>query len=337
MLQIIWPWVFVLLPLPWLLRWVLPAIRQKQELGGLYVPFLQELLASQTKEQEHIPTTSRLRWLMLLAACAWLLLLIAAARPQWLGDIVELPLTGRDILMAADLSGSMQTRDFILNGNAVDRLTAVKSVANAFISERKGDRIGLILFGDRAYVQTPLTFDLTTVQQMLQEAVIGLAGKRTAIGDAIGLAVKRLQHTDAEHKVLLLLTDGANTAGEIQPHKAAQLAAEIGLRIHTIGVGADEMIVSSFFGQRKVNPSADLDENLLRDIAETTGGKYFRARNTEELTQIYKLIDQMEAIERDKRSFRPQTALYYWPLSLALLLCLLLLLFSQPIIKNDKR
>ena len=204
-----------------------------------------------------------------------------------------------------------------------------------FINRRVGDRVGLILFGTQAYLQTPLTFDRKTVQTLLDESAIGLAGDNTAIGDAIGLAVKRLKNQPANSRVLILLTDGANTAGEISPLKAAELAAANQLKIYTIGVGADEMIVRSFFGNRKVNPSRDLDENTLVKVAESTGGRYFRARNADELNNIYMLLDQLEPVEKDKQYFRPRSELYYWPLSLALALVAIDLLVSREGVMNS--
>ena len=219
---------------------------------------------------------------------------------------------------AVDLSLSMQQKDFLLDGQPVDRLTATKAIAGEFIARRRGDRLGLILFGEQAYLQTPLTFDRKTVNTLLQESAIGLAGRNTAIGDAIGLAAKRLQNQAAEHRVLILLTDGANTAGSIAPRKAAELAARTGLKIYTIGIGADEMLVRSLFGTRRANPSRDLDEKTLRAIAEATSGRYFRARDTGELEKIYALLDQLEPAEKDTQLFRPRRALFPWPLALAL-------------------
>jgi len=258
------------------------------------------------------------QWPLLLAAIAWLFLVIACTRPQWLGEPIEQAVSGRDLMLAVDLSGSMEEQDFVINKRSVDRLTAAKMVAADFINRRVGDRVGLILFGTQAYLQTPLTFDRKTVMTLLNEAVIGLAGDNTAIGDAIGLAVKRLKSEQANSRVLVLMTDGANTAGEVSPLKAAELAAANHLKIYTIGIGADEMIVRSFFGNRKVNPSVDLDEKTLIKIAESTGGQYYRARNTDELNNIYMRLDELEPVEKDKQYFRPRSELYYWPLSLAL-------------------
>lgn len=314
MIHFEWPWLLLVLPLPLLLRWLLPA-RMAVEQAALKVPFLDDFTDAETKS-----VTQNQLWPLLLASIAWTLLAIACTRPQWLGEPIEQAVSGRDLMLAVDLSGSMEVHDFFINKRAVDRLTAIKWVANDFINRRVADRLGLILFGSQAYLQTPLTFDRKTVMTLLDESAIGLAGDNTAIGDAIGLAIKRLKNQPANSRVLILLTDGANTAGEVSPLKAAELAAANKLKIYTIGVGADEMIVRSFFGSRKVNPSADLDENSLVKIAESTGGRYFRARNTDELNNIYMLLDQLEPVEKDKQFFRPRTDLFYWPLALALIL-----------------
>lgn len=314
-----WPWLFLAVPLPWLLRRLLPPAGMDLD-AALRVPFLEDFDALAGEGQ----VTVERKWPLWLAALAWLLLVVAGARPQWLGEPIEQAVSGRDIMMAVDLSGSMQEKDFVINGRPVDRLKALKWVAARFIEQRSGDRLGLILFGDRAYLQAPLTFDRKTVQTLLDESAIGLAGEKTAIGDAIGLAVKRLRGTKAENRVLILLTDGANTAGEVSPLKAAELAAAESLKIYTIGIGADEMIVKSFFETRRVNPSTDLDETTLTAIAEKTGGRYFRARDTEELDKIYTLLDRLEPVAEENRYYRPRKALYPWPLGAALLLAAIL-------------
>ncbi|MDH5517441.1 MAG: VWA domain-containing protein [Gammaproteobacteria bacterium] len=319
MIHFDWIWSFLALPLPYLVYKFFPAAPRQNE-APLHVPFMQDFESYST---DKVQSSGKL--LIVLAAIAWLLLVMAAARPQWLGDAVELPVSGRDLMLAVDLSGSMEVEDFQLNGRLVDRLSATKAVATEFIERRNGDRLGLILFGKKAYLQTPLTFDRQTVSTLLGEAVIGLAGKETAIGDAIGLAVKRLEKQSVNSRVLVLLTDGANTAGEVEPLKAAELAKQYQLKIYTIGIGADEMIVRSIFGSRRVNPSADLDEKTLAAIASKTGGKYFRARNTEQLNQIYQLLDQLEPVDKETQSFRPTSALFYWPLSFALLICALII------------
>ncbi len=314
MIHFAWPWLLAVLPLPLLFRWLLPA-HQAIEQAALKVPFLDDFPTdSQTLGAQ------KQKWPLWLAMAAWCLLVLASLRPQWLGEPIEQAVSGRDLMLAVDLSGSMEAQDFFINKQAVDRLTAAKWVASDFINRRVGDRIGLILFGTQAYLQTPLTFDRKTVTTLLDEAVLGLAGENTAIGDAIGLAVKRLGNQPGKSQVLVLMTDGANTAGEVSPLKAAELAAAKHLKIYTIGIGADEMIVRSFFGSRKVNPSADLDEDTLIKIAESTGGHYYRARNTDELNNIYLRLDELEPIEKDQQYYRPRTELFYWPLSAALLL-----------------
>jgi Ca-activated chloride channel family protein len=312
MIHFEWPWLLAALPLPLLIRWLVPA-KMPVEQAALRVPFLDDFSDGETRA-----VSQTQKWPLWLAAMAWLLLVIACARPQWLGEPIEQAVSGRDLMLAVDLSGSMEEQDFVINKRAVDRLTAAKGVASDFINRRVGDRVGLILFGSQAYLQTPLTFDRKTVMTLLSESAIGLAGDNTAIGDAIGLAVKRLKNEQTNSRVLVLMTDGANTAGEVSPLKAAELAAANHLKIYTIGIGADEMIVRSFFGNRVVNPSKDLDEKSLIKIAESTGGQYYRARNTDELNNIYMRLDELEPVEKDKQYFRPRSELYYWPLSLAL-------------------
>jgi len=319
MMHFAWPWVFIILPLPWLIRRFSPAV-QTAEQSALKVPFLDDFKVAETE----FVMRAQKPWVFWLAIFAWCLLVVASSRPQWLGEPIEQGVSGRDLMLAVDLSGSMEEKDFVVNNEAVDRLTATKVVASKFIQKRVGDRIGLILFGTNAYLQTPLTFDRKTVQILLNEAALGLAGESTAIGDAIGLAIKRLKSQEASSRVLILLTDGANTAGNVTPLKAAELAAEQQLKIYTIGIGADEMIVKSFFGSRKVNPSRDLDEKTLTAIAEKTGGQYFRARDTAELTKIYQMLDELEPVEKDKQYFRPRSELFFWPLGLALIITFLI-------------
>lgn len=315
MIEFAWAYAFLALPLPWLAHRFLASAEATRQ-AALRTPFLAEL-EDLPAAQGLASNASSLLWPALIA---WVLLVAAAARPQWLGEPVELAMSGRDLMLAVDLSGSMEIRDFKLRGRAVDRLTAIKAVAGEFIDRRAGDRLGLILFGDKAYLQAPLTFDRKTVRALLEESAIGLAGEKTAIGDAIGLGVKRLRDNPENQRVLILLSDGANTAGAVQPLQAAELAAKEKLKIYTIGVGADEMVVQDFFGSRKVNPSEDLDEKTMTALAEKTGGNYFRARDTAELEKIYQLLDELEPVERDKRYYRPRSELFPWPLGLAALL-----------------
>jgi len=322
-----WPWVFILLPLPVLVYFFTRPIRQQNASApkGPFYAYVQK----QEIQQKRLKT-DRISFILFSAFIAWILLITAAAQPIWSGDPISIPRSGRDLMLAVDVSGSMDTKDMLLGQQQVDRLSAVKTVISPFIEQREGDRIGLILFGERAYLQTPLSYDRKTIQQMLYEAMIGLAGeKATAIGDAIGLAVKRLKDLPADQsqsRVLILLTDGSNNAG-MDPLTAAKLAKQIGIKIYTIGFGADEMIVRSVFGRQRVNPSRDLDEKTLQEIAIATGGRYFRARDTRELADIYIILDQLEPVESDSYTYRPTRALFYYPLSVSFLISLLILFY----------
>ena len=309
------PELLWILPLPWLVWRLAPPVSATSG-PALRVPSVSDF-APLTGDYGGQPAR---RLVLILALLSWIGLVLAAARPQWLGEPIEVPVSGRDLMLAVDLSESMRETDFVVNRRPVDRLTATKAVARRFIEQRVGDRLGLILFGQQAYVHVPLTFDRETVLQLLDESVIGMAGRQTAIGDALGLAVKRLREEESPHKVLILMTDGRNTAGAVEPQRAAELAAEAGLTVHTIGIGADESIQRGFFGNVHINPSAELDENTLKSIAAKTGGRYFRARDTKELEKIYQLLDELEPIARESKSFRPRKSLYTWPLSVALLL-----------------
>lgn len=339
MFELYWPGIWLLLPLPWLVHRFVPPANEQHE-AALQVPFYQQI--EQALPDNSSTGFSHDLWRKGLLTATWLLLLLAASQPRWVGDPVSLPVTGRDLMMAVDLSGSMELQDLERSGEPVTRLDVVKQVVGDFVMQRKGDRLGLILFGTTAYLQTPLTFDLKTVQILLNEATIGIAGARTAIGDAIGLAVRHLRKRPEDQRILILLTDGANTAGEVSPDQATELAKEEKVRIYTIGVGADEMIqpgiFGSGFGARRINPSADLDEGMLTRIADQTGGRYFRARNTEDLQQIYALLNQLEPVEQSKETFRPVQSLYYWPLTASLLCSLALALpFLLPGIRRRIR
>ena len=326
MWSLAWPLMLLALPLPWLIRKLTPPVVGTQD-AGLRVPsFRGFAVLADRSEVEQL-----LNWRFWIAVIAWALLVLAAARPERIGDELDVPVSGRNLMLAVDLSGSMDAKDFELGSRRVDRLTATKAVAGDFIGRREGDRIGLILFGERAYLQVPLTLDRETVNTLLLEAFIGLAGEKTAIGDAITLAVKRIhdQGSEAGEQVLILLTDGANTAGEIDPLKAAELAQQIGLRVYTIGIGAEQMVVSSITGgMRRVNPSADLDEETLTQIASLTGGQYFRAKDTAGLQDIYRILDEMEPVAEPEAGFRPVKSLYYWPLTGAFILAAFLAMMN---------
>ncbi len=327
MIEWVWPWAFVLLPLPVIARLLWTPVQREQ--AALTVP---EITTFKGGDERALASAGlRIPWRTILLWLVWIALVTAAARPQWTGEAVTLPTTGRDLMLAVDISGSMGTEDLQLGGQLVNRLTVVKNVVREFIAARQGDRVGLILFGTNAYLQAPLTFDLSTVNQLLVEAPVGIAGGKTAIGDAIGLAVKRLRQRPAGDKVLILLTDGANNVGEVAPVKAAELAAQEAIKIYTIGVGADEMRLPSLlgvFGSRVVNPSAELDEDTLTEIAARTDGRYFRAQNTAKLIEIYDIIDALEPIEQEAETYRPIAALYYWPLAAGWALFFVLLLLD---------
>lgn len=316
--QLAWPWLLALLPLPLLVRWLLPA-RSDAQADALRVPFAAQLRALSAQQR----STAGWRWPW-LGLLIWACLCVAAARPQQLGEVSQPPQTGRDLLLAVDLSGSMQERDMQLGGRWVDRLTAVKAVLGDFLDRRIGDRVGLLLFGQKAYAVTPLTLDRNAVRGQLDDSAVGIAGQETAIGEAIALGVKRISamtelDADKGQRVLILLTDGVNTAGEIQPAKAAELAQAAGVRVHTIGFGSDGGRGGGLLGMRQ----PQIDERTLASIAERTGGRYFRARDTRELAGIYAELDRIEPAAREGEIQRPTIERYALPLQLAALGALL--------------
>ena len=327
MLSFVWPWFYLILPLPFLYRKLRRSANSES-------PYLESTILLSIAETQNrlVSSTSQRRLLILLLIIAWLSLVTAIARPVNIGDPVALPTTGRDILLAVDISGSMEREDMIINGRQVNRLYAVKSVVSEFVNTREGDRLGLILFGERAYLQTPLTFDTKTLQDLLIEAQIGFAGNGTAIGDAIGLSVKKLKERPDSNRVLILLTDGSNTAGVLSPSEASDIAKKANVKIYTIGIGDGRQRNQVLFGQTLVNQNNDLDERTLTAIADLTGGKYFRARDPRELRSIYDQLNKLEPIDQDEELLRPITSLFHWPLALFLtcsLLIILIRLFSD--------
>jgi len=374
-LAFLWPWVFAALPLPLVARYLLPPAEQGPG-AALRIPFFATITAALGT-----PRPGSRGELWVLAALAWTLLVAAAARPQLVGEPIALPMQGRDLMLAVDISESMAEEDMVIptqllppagtskslwgvGNRRVDRLTAVKAVAGDFIERRTGDRVGLILFGTQAYPQAPLSFDRPTVRTLLFESEIGLAGKATAIGDAIGLAVKRLRDSPsgslasrgtppslgsspsgslasrgtppslgsqaADQPVLILLTDGANTAGSIEPRKAAELAAREGVRIYTIGVGAEPR---GGFGLSL--GGAQIDEPTLEAIAQTTGGRFFRARDLRGLQAIYAALDELEPAVSEEQTYRPVQDIFQWPLGAALLLSALVGLWRLAALTTD--
>jgi len=326
MIKVAYPWVFLALLLPLIYYWLLPKVRQNGN-SALKVPFFSLLVQTFSGLSNHIQSDklSKLKYLLVLI---WMLLVTSGSGIEWLGKPLSIPQTGRDLLMAVDLSGSMQTPDMVINGKNITRIDMVKQVGSQFINQRVGDRLGLILFGSQAYLQTPLTFDRKTVAQMLDDATLGIAGPQTAIGDAIGLSIKRLLDYPSNSKALILLTDGGNNAGRLDPIKAAQLAKEAHIKIYTIGIGATRMQVQGLFGSQTVNPSSDLDIDSLKQIAAITGGEFFRAEDGNQLQNIYATINQLEPIKSDSVTVRPVTPLYPWTLGLALILSYLLIIIQ---------
>jgi len=318
MLNLAWPWALVLVLLPLILKWRKPGA-QSVDAPVLPVGHWLSDLPGASRRGNAVPL-----WQQLLLFLMWTLLVVALARPQHVGEQVQMPVSGRDLMLVVDISPSMDEQDMVLQGRSINRLQAVKRVLDDFISRRQGDRLGLILFGTEPYVQAPLTFDLETVRTLMREAGLGMAGRATAIGDAVGLATKRLRNRPQDQRVVVLLTDGANTAGEITPDKATEIAAAASIRLYTIGIGAESMVQRGLLGSRRVNPSRDLDENLLTRMAQQTGGEYFRARSLPELELIYESIDQLEPIELEGKFYRPVTELYVWPAGLAVILWLAL-------------
>lgn len=322
MIHIAYPWLILSLVLPFIIYKL--SHSHARQASALKVPFFKEL--SQLFGTPDAIATKSLNKIKYLLALTWLLIVLSAMGFQWLGQPISIPQNGRDLLMAIDLSGSMQTPDMQINGVTKSRIDLVKQVAKQFINGRSGDRLGLVLFGSKPYLQTPLTFDRETVQDMLDDASIGIAGTQTAIGDAIGLSIKQIINYPANSKAIILLTDGGNNAGVLEPLAMAKLAKKQHIKIYTIGIGAKQMTVQTLFGPQVINPSSDLDINGLKQIALTTGGKFFRAEDGRALQNIYNQINQLEPISANHLQVRPITQLYPWTLGSALLLSFIIIL-----------
>ena len=310
------PWLLFLIFLPLMTTLILPKTNN-QKGAALKVPFfnfLVEKFGSNSKSDKNN------LFARLLAFMCWILLVIAASGPMYVSKPIPIPTEGRSIMMAIDLSGSMREQDMVVNGVAYSRFDVVKAIASQFIDDRKGDRVGLILFGSKAYLRSPLTPDVGTVAQLLEKAIPGLAGEQTAIGDSIGLAIKNLIESPKENRVLILMTDGRNNAGNINPIKAAEMAKISDIRIYTIGLGNNSQNIWS----QNNGP----DNKTLKEIADMTGGKFFYAGNVEQLKQVYQSLDQLETSKDKPQYYRTSLQLYPYPLALALIITFLMALLT---------
>jgi len=311
MIQIDWPWIFLLLPLP-----LLVTIFGTRATGAsIRVP------TNLTRALEDVAQGSTQQFSLQKALLwfSWLTLLLALSQPWRPGDTVVQPVSGRAIAIAVDVSGSMERQDFELNGAVQDRLSIVKDVAQTFINNRQGDRISLVLFGKEAFIASPLTFDLQSVNSILASAGIGMAGRSTAIGDAIGLSIQTLSNDPSSLKAIVLLSDGTNNAGSVEPESAATLANALGIRIHTIALGSEDTQTSGY----KLAQSADLDEETLIAVAEQSQGTFYRAKTYTDLQDIYTAIDALERTEVNAPPVILRHDLRHWPLYLLLFSLLL--------------
>ena len=313
MLEFAWPWMFLLLPLPILAWWWLPPYRARQ--ASVQVPFFDRLAAATGQVPQRGAVVLRRRAVqMIVATLVWVLVVAALARPQWVSDPVTREVSARDLVLAVDISGSMDQRDFRTpDGQMLTRLDGVKRVIGDFIARRHGDRIALILFGTRPYVQVPFTQDLNTAQQLLDQTQVGMAGQQTAIGDTIGLAIKTLENSAAQQKILILLTDGNDTASRVPPEHAADIARQNDIAVYTVGVGDP-----AASGENRV------DLGVLKSVASTTHGQFFRAEDGAQLQAIYADIDRLVPAKLQTLSWRPKLPLFQWPLGAAVIIALLL-------------
>lgn len=316
--EIAYPWVFFLLPLPLLVYWLFPALRMRS--ASLILPTYlkaQEYTEQKARRSALVKRRGILNWLILMPG--WILILCTLAAPQLVGEPELKVKTSRNFLIVADISFSMAQTDWAIDGKRVRRWDAVKQLMHDFIDKREGDRMGLLFFATSAYVQAPFTPDLATVDRMLEEADVGMAGQMTHIGKAITKGVEMFEKDTIETKCMLLLTDGVDAGTDILPLDAADLARQDTVIIYTIGIGQP--------GIR----GSDLDERTLEDIAEMTGGRYFRAIDAERLKEIYTEVDKLEPIEYEEEKNRPVTLLYYYPLAAAMGLFILAALLSSGI------
>ncbi|WP_407529964.1 VWA domain-containing protein [Methylobacterium oryzisoli] len=312
MLTFSYPWLVLIAPLPLLAWWLLPAHVTSR--AGLRVPFFARLVALTGRQPRAggLVAPRSLPRLATLVAC-WLLVLVALMRPQWIEAPLHRDRPTRDLLLLVDLSGSMDTKDFTdASGRTVDRLTAVKSVLDDFLSRRRGDRAGIVVFGDAPFALVPFTTDLDLCRAMLRDTLVGMAGPRTALGDAIGLGIGLFDRSTVKARTIIALTDGNDTASQLPPAEAASIAKDKGIVIHTVAVGDPSTV-----GEDK------LDETALKDVAAATGGGSFRALDRDGLARIYDRLDAIETRRIDTVTFRPRRDVYWVPLAAALFVSLL--------------
>lgn len=334
MLKFHWPWMGLLLLAPLLVWWLWPRLTQdirdrpEGQRTLLLHPVLQHLRHAFVGRVPGTPLSSVLHrlWLFLL----WLFLVLALMRPEWLEPHTEVKTEGYDLMLSVDASNSMDALDFSVDGRQVSRMAVIKGVMSRFIENRRGDRVGLIIFGNQAYVLSPLTFDTDAVRNLLNEVVPSIAGQGTAMGDAIALGVKKLRERPLGSRVMLLITDGESTSGMVPPIEAARLAAVEGVRIYAIGVGSKQPKVPIVENnQLTYREDLGFDEESLRQIAEASHGAYFPATDTHALEEIYRRIDELEKSQAEARSVFIPHSLFRYPLAAALLCLLLLGLFPD--------
>ena len=311
MLEFAYPFAFLALPLPLFVWWLLPA--QRERVSALRVPFFEQITAAAGSEARAGAVVMRRRRLqMLVAILVWLLLIVGLAKPQRVGEPIVRTEAARDIMLAIDLSGSMDYFDFPGDdGEDVSRFMAVQRVVDRFVSERESDRIGLIVFGTKAYLQLPFTRDLDTARALVSLMEVGMAGPRTALGDSIGLSIHSFENSEVDDRLLILLTDGNDTASDMTPINAADIAKLNGVKIYTIGIGNTEAT-----GEDRV------DFDVLEKIAVRTGGQFFNAEDETTLQQVYRRIDEASVADVRTQSWRPRISLVHWPAGAAILLML---------------
>lgn len=322
------PSAVFLLILPLIFRYLLPAVKGLHG-DALKVPFIEDLQKIAVKSggiwgaKLGKKSSEVALWGLYLI---YILLVIAAARPQWVGEPIPMRSESRDIMLIMDISNSMLEPDFAVGNRRINRLSAVKKTASDFIDKRTDDRIGLILFGTQAYLQAPLTYDKKSVQDILWSMDAGMAGNSTSIGDAIGLALKNIKDDDKKEKILVLLTDGENNDGSLSMPEAINLAKNENVKIYTIGVGAESSFIDSFFGMQIGFGNSGLDEASLKQLAQDTQGRYFRAKDTQSLQEIYNAIDKLEPTENNEQFSVETKELFYIPLLLAIILAFIMFL-----------